>query len=519
MSRRTAGAPLRGLFLAAAVAAAVACRDRSLADRVPEGTVREPAVAGTFYPAGADALRDVVTTCLREAVPARSPRPVALVAPHAGYLYSGQIAADAWRQAEGGEYDLVVLLGTNHTAPPFPGAAVSPDAGFRTPLGVAAVDREAAGALLAASPDCRADGLPHTREHSVEVQIPFVQVLFPRARILPLVVGSPDPEPCDRLGRALGKVLAGRRALVVASADLSHYPSAEDAATLDRKLLAAVASLDPSAVRAVVAEGMSRGIPGLSTCACGEAPILVALSAAKAMGARRGTVVSYANSGDLPVGDRRRVVGYGAVAFRDGPEGADPSAIDGAGPARGDGTLREADREALLALARRTIQRFLSTGTFPRPTGISPAAARPRGAFVTLKRGEELRGCTGRLLPEAPLDRTVSAMAFAAAFHDRRFRPVTLEELPRLSIEISVLTPVQRVGSPGEIRVGRDGVLLEKDGRQAVFLPQVATEQGWGRDEMLDQLCRKAGLPPGSWRDGARISVFQAEVFRERGGI
>ena len=110
-------------------------------------------------------------------------------------------------------------------------------------------------------------------------------------------------------------------------------------------------------------------------------------------------------------------------------------------------------------------------------------------------------------------------MAFAAAFHDRRFRPVTLEELPRLSIEISVLTPVQRVGSPGEIRVGRDGVLLEKDGRQAVFLPQVATEQGWGRDEMLDQLCRKAGLPPGSWRDGARISVFQAEVFRERGGI
>jgi len=500
------------------VACCLACRTPSQADRGPVAA-REPAVAGRFYPASAAALRLAVESFLRDAVPRKAGRPVALVAPHAGYIFSGQIAADAWRQAQGDAIDLVVILGTNHTAPGFRGVAIDPGGGFRTPLGVAETDRGASEALIAADPDCRFDAGIHAMEHSVEVQVPFVQVLFPKAKILPAVVGSPDPDICDRIGRALGRVLRGRRALIVASSDLSHYPSASDASAVDRKVLAAAARLDPEALRAAIRDGMSRGVPGLTTCACGEAPILAAMSAARALGATRGSVVSYANSGDVSAGDPQRVVGYGAVVFAIGPPGADTTAPEPRVDAPVPGGFDAADRRALLALARETIRRYLETGTLPLSRGLSARACRPRGAFVTLTRDGALRGCIGRMAPDAPLDRVVGAMALQAAINDPRFPPVTLKELPGLRIEISALTPMRPVARAADIVVGRDGVLLSKDGRSAVFLPQVATEQGWGRDEMLDHLCLKAGLPAGSWKTGATFSVFQAEVFREGEGM
>lgn len=500
------------------VACALACGVPFRAESGP-AAVREPAVAGQFYPASGAALRLAVEAFLRDAVARTERRPVAIVAPHAGYIYSGQIAADAWRHAQGQRVDLVVILGTNHTAPAFRGAAIDPAEGFRTPLGVARTDRAASEALIAADPDCVFDAAVHAAEHSVEVQVPFIQVLFPKAKILPVVVGSPDPALCERLGRALGRVLRGRNALVVASSDLSHYPSVSDAAAVDRKILDAASRLDAEAFRAAIRGEMSRGVPGLSTCACGEAPILAAMAAAKALGATRGTVASYANSGDVAVGNPQRVVGYGALVFAKGQPGARTEAPDARAGAPAPGGLDAADRRALLALARETIRRYLETGTVPLSRGLSARAREPRGAFVTLTRGGELRGCIGRMAPDAPLDRVVGAMALQAALNDSRFLPVTPDELPALRIEISALTPVAPVAGPGDVVVGRDGVLLSKGGRSAVFLPQVATEQGWGRDEMLDQLCLKAGLPRGSWRSGATLSVFQAEVFREQEGM
>ncbi|MDD5762563.1 MAG: AmmeMemoRadiSam system protein B, partial [bacterium] len=435
--------------------------------------------------------------------------------PHAGYIFSGQIAADAWRQAQGGEFDLVVILGTNHTAPEFRGVAVHPGTGFRTPLGVAEIDRGAAEALIAADPGCAFLPDVHKGEHSVEVQVPFAQVLFPKAKILPVVVGSPDPAVCERFGRALGTVLRGRKALVVASTDLSHYPSGKDADRVDRKVLAAVAGLDSAAFRAAIREEMSRGVPGLGTCACGEAPVLAAMSAAKALGATRGVVVSYANSGDASIGDTNRAVGYGAVVFDAGPGGPDTAALRDPAGGIPEGPLDASEKKALLAFARETIDRYLATGTVPLARGLPGKTLRPQGAFVTLKRGEELRGCIGRIFPEAPLGKTVGAMALQAAFSDPRFPPVGPGELAGLTVEISALTPMKPVPGAKDVVAGRDGVLLAKGGRSAVFLPQVATEQGWGRDEMLDHLCRKAGLSAGCWKEGASLSVFQAEVFGE----
>jgi len=229
------------------------------------------------------------------------------------------------------------------------------------------------------------------------------------------------------------------------------------------------------------------------------------------MGAKGGKVISYANSGDVAIGDLSRVVGYGAVALTaDAPAANAPPPP--AGPA---GELSPADKKALLGLARKTISRYLATETVPLARGFSPAAQEYRGVFVTLKKRGQLRGCIGRLIPEAPLCHLVGAMAIQSAFNDHRFRPVTATELKDIEIELSVLTPMKKVSRAEDIVVGRDGVLLQKGRAGAVFLPQVAPEQGWTREEMLDQLCLKAGLPAGSWRTGAEFQTFQAVVFHE----
>ena len=476
------------------------------------GEVRSPAVAGQFYPESAAILKLAIEKFMEDALPPQADKPLAIVVPHAGYIYSGQICADGWNQVRGGIYDVVVILGTNHTASGLRKIALYPGGGFRTPLGTAMVDRDLTAALLAASPDCALDRGPHVREHSVEVQVPFVQVLFPQAKIVAALVGDMDTTLCTRFGNALASVLKGRRALIIASSDLSHYPSAKDAEDVDLKTLAAVATLDPAALHATVRTQMARRIPNLSTCACGEAPIMAAMAAAKAMGAIEGEVISYAHSGNLPIGERERVVGYGAVVLAADPK-KEASFVQSA--VAMDGTIGPADRKYLLRLARETISRYLTMKMVPLPRLSSPVLREPRGVFVTLKKREELRGCIGRMVPDRPLAELVGAMALQSAFEDPRFSPVTPRELADLEIEISVLTPMQPVSGPNDIVVGRDGVLLQKGGKSAVFLPQVAPEQGWGRDEMLDHLSRKAGLPAGAWRDGASFLTFQAIVFGE----
>ena len=413
--------------------------------------VRAPAVAGQFYPAESDRLEAAVRALLADAVPPLGERPLALVVPHAGYVYSGQIAADGFRQAMGQRYDLVVLLGTNHTTADFDAVSVYDGSGFRTPLGVAEVDAKAAADLVAADRDCRLDHSVHEREHSIEVELPFVQVALPGTKILPLVVATQDPARCARLGAALAKVLASRRALIVASSDLSHYPEFDGARASDRAVLGAIAGLDPGGLLAVIAAQMGAGHRGLETCACGEAPVLAAMSAARALGARRGTVVSWANSGDTPVGDRSRVVGYGAVMFTAGAAGADTAALahplDEPAGAAPPGALGPAEKRRLLAFARQTIERFLATGTVPLARGLPPAAYRPQGAFVTLLEHGELRGCIGHMAEDLPLGQAVGAMAIAAALQDPRFPPLEQRELRDLEIEISALTPLERVGT------------------------------------------------------------------------
>ena len=345
-----------------------------------------------------------------EAIPAKIVKPGAIIVPHAGYVFCGQIMADAYRQAEGNNYDLVVILGTNHTTPDFSGVSVYAKGGFETPLGIVKIDEAVAAELLTADKEFVFDQNVHEKEHSVEVQVPYVQQLFPKAKILPIVIGEPDVALCTKLGKALAKAVRNKNVLLVASSDLSHYPSFEDACRVDRETLKAVATLNPEAVRSTVGQQMRKPMNKLSTCACGEAPILATIVAAKALGFNHGSVVGYANSGDASVGDYDRVVGYGAVVVSAGSEAPDTTifrehdlAVDSA--LNISQPLSKEDKVALLSHARKTIEWYLTSKTTPLSRPFSFAANIHAGAFVTLKEKGRLRGCIGHMAEDMPLCR------------------------------------------------------------------------------------------------------------------
>jgi MEMO1 family protein len=485
------------------------------ADKDGSQAVRPPAVAGRFYPESALILRQAIEAFMADALPISTKKPLAIIVPHAGYIYSGQICADAYSQVRHNTYDTVVILGTNHTSPYFDKISLYSGDGFKTPLGIARVDKEIISGLLKANKDCLLDTSAHEKEHSIEVQVPFIQVLFPEAKIAPVVIGTSDIDLCRRFGESLAGVLAGRRTLIVASTDLSHYPSYEDAVKVDGETLNTITKMDPASLHAALASYPSRKIKNLHTEACGEAPILATMAAAKGLGAQGAKIISYANSGDVSIGEHDRVVGYGAVVFTEEKSSPPPAKNVSATAITSASDLPNNDKKALLAFARKTIISYLNTQTVPLARGFSAAMQNPQGVFVTLKKRGRLRGCIGRIIPDAPLCRLVGTVALQSAFSDTRFSPVTLEEMKDIEIELSVLTPIKRIAKAADIVVGRDGVILQKGGRSAVFLPQVAPEQGWNREEMLNHLAAKAGLPEESWKEGTQFSTFQAIVFSE----
>jgi AmmeMemoRadiSam system protein B/AmmeMemoRadiSam system protein A len=474
---------------------------------------RPPAVAGRFYPSDPNKLKLAIQLFLKDATEKTTDEPIAIIVPHAGYIFAGQIYADAYRQIAGHQYDVVVVLGTNHTTSGFSGVSLGDYTAFRTPLGDVAVDEEVVSALLAESKECVRSREVHIAEHSIEVQIPFIQSVCPNAKIVPAVINPPDFKMCVRFGQALGKVLKNRRALIVISSDLSHYPDSRNGARADRQTLMSIAKLDLNQFASLM---QVLDAPNLETRACGEAPIISGITAAKILGASRSTVVGYANSGDVAVGDQSRTVGYGAVVLTAGNAPTDTSVLDRPAPPSNATPLQSSEKKALLSFARETIRRYLTTETVPLARRFSARMDFPQGVFVTLNKHGQLRGCIGHIPPDYELGKNVGAMAIQAAFNDPRFQPVTLQEVKDLEIEISVLTPLKSISTPEEIVVGRDGVLMSQSGRSAVFLPQVAPENGWGRTEMLDNLCLKAGLASGCWKRNAHFEVFQADVFSEK---
>ncbi|MEA3459713.1 MAG: AmmeMemoRadiSam system protein A, partial [Chloroflexota bacterium] len=334
-------------------------------------------------------------------------------------------------------------------------------------------------------------------------------------RIVPIVFREPSLENARVLSDALVKALAGKKALIVASTDLSHYPPYDEALKVDAATLAAIESMDPQRLLDTADEYMRKGIPNLVTCFCSRGAVLTAMLTAPKLGASQVTVLKYANSGDTPFGDRRQVVGYGAMMFWRGEGSSSSFAMPALESPSELAPLNPDERERLLDIARRTITQFLETDTVPTLTITEPGLLQQRGAFVTLKKHGQLRGCIGRLIADGPLYLTVQKMAIEAAVADPRFPPVTPDELPDIEIEISVLSPLEPVKDVSQIEVGKHGLLIVKGRNQGVLLPQVATEQGWDREEFLRGVCRKAELAEDAWKE-VDLYIFTAEVFGEK---
>lgn len=469
-----------------------------------EQKVRQPGVAGGFYPADPTVLTSMMDEMLAQAAQPPIADPIlAVVAPHAGYQYSGPVAAYTYKALEGHKYARVVVIGPSHYEA-FDFTSIYDGDAYATPLGAIPVDKTFARELAKMSPTMKLSDRGHEptaagAEHAIEVQLPWLQHVLGHFTLVPIIMGDQSYEDSRALGLALAKLIDGGDTLIVASSDLSHYHPYDDAVKIDHKTLKALAEWDYFS--------MSRNFQMRVWEACGGAPIVAAMIAAERMGANQARVLKYANSGDT-AGDHSRVVGYSADVFVKAPHAAtEPPPF----------SLSDADKKELLALARKSVEHFVEMGHpyQPEPSK-SEALNRDLGAFVTLKMGGELRGCIGYTSAVKPLYLTVRDTATLAAERDPRFPPVSALELPRLDYEISVLSPLRHVTHIDQIKVGEDGLLMVNGDSEGLLLPQVPVEEKWNRQTFLEQTCRKAGMHKDCWKDDKTdIFKFTAVVFGE----
>ncbi|HIJ62447.1 MAG TPA: AmmeMemoRadiSam system protein B [Rhodospirillaceae bacterium] len=449
------------------------------------GFVRAPAVAGMFYPAAPDELAADVGRLLGQASCPPGPPPKAVIAPHAGYVYSGPVAASVYASLRPVRHQLsrVVLMGPSHRVA-FRGIATSSAEWFETPLGRIPVDHRVE-ACLAAIPGVGVLDAAHAQEHSLEVHLPFLQIALERFSLVPLVVGEASAETVSAV---LDALWGGDETLIVISSDLSHYLDYGAARRIDDRTRLAIESCDGQAIG--------------SDQACGRLPILGLLDLAK----RRGlavTTVDLRNSGDT-AGPRDRVVGYGAWAFVAANNG------NWAGHA---GTL--------LALARQAITwRIAGRGSAPRPETLPAPLQAPAAAFVTLSLHGRLRGCIGSLSAWRPLAEEVADNAVKAALNDPRFAPVSEAELDGLEISVSVLTPAEPIAWRdeadllGKLQPRRDGLIIDDGQHRAVFLPAV-WEQLPDPHDFLAHLKQKAGLTQAPLPAGCQAFSFRAVELKQ----
>jgi AmmeMemoRadiSam system protein B/AmmeMemoRadiSam system protein A len=492
----------RGIRVISAIAALLVLCEPSCGSDSREGgnaemgrvKVRRPAVAGSFYPGSEATLREDVRSMLDKAAPSKiDGKVIGLICPHAGYVYSGQIAADAYSTIGGKQFDAVIVVAPSHRVA-FRGSSIYSEGRYATPLGQVELEADLAEAIAKADPSFSSRADAHDEEHSLEVQVPFLQMAVRDLKLVPIVMGDQSFDAAKRLAAAIADASRAKNVLLVASTDLSHFHDYDEAVRLDRVVIDRIKAYDP--------EGLADDLGAEKCEACGGGPVVAVMLAARELGATKSVILRYANSGDV-TGDRSRVVGYLAAALvAESRVGVDLG-------------LSAADKAELLKIARKSIEARVRGKAMPTFAPSSPILGEKRGAFVTLTEGGELRGCIGHIVGTQPLYRTVSEMAVAAATEDPRFPPLASEELDNVAIEVSVLTPLRKVAGPDEIEVGRDGIYLEKGHNRGLLLPQVATEYGWDCREFLDHTCLKAGLPKGSWREGANIQAFSAQVFNE----
>ncbi len=468
-----------------------------------DGNLKTARLAGSWYPGQPSELAQMINGFLAAAeAPAASRQIGVLISPHAGYVFSAPVAAYGFKAAMNQKVSTVIILAPSHHFS-FTGASVWAEGAFETPLGRVTIDQELAARILAY--DSRFtfrkdvfEGVSGRPENSVETQIPFIQQVFPSARIVPVILGyPPDGGSIRVLVEALVAAVGDREdVLVNVSVDQSHFHTDAEARQIDERGLRAVSAMDVEALW----QGHEKGLMEVD----GFHVVTAAILYAKQRGFNKARVLKYATSADV-TGDQSRVVGYAsAVVYKE-----EPSEV---------GALNIAQKARLITVARDTVEKFVRTGKVLEVQEADPRLQVPEGAFVTLHKGRALRGCIGNIWGQGPLVQTVRDMTVAAASEDPRFPAVTAAELSGIRIEVSVLSTPQLVRSVDEIELGKHGVIVSRgQHNRGVFLPQVATETGWSKERFLSELCsQKAGLPADCWKQsGIRLETFTADVFGE----
>jgi AmmeMemoRadiSam system protein B/AmmeMemoRadiSam system protein A len=423
---------------------------------------------------------------------------LALISPHAGYGFSGETAAFGYKLIQNKPYKTVVVIGPSHYFG-FSGVSVYPEGIFRTPLGDLTIDKEFTQQLLNQDKEIFFEPRAFAKEHSIEVQLPFLQKVLSGFKIVPIVMGDCTLETCKKLSGLLKQAIGNRKdVLIVASSDMYHGYDYEETEVTDNLTLSYLKNMD--------AEGLYYGLREGKFQLCGGFPVVTTIILAKELGHDKLKVLKHTNSAVVTAKMVKGLwtVGYGSCAI-DQEKKEVPM-------------LNKNQRKRLLEIARSSIETYLKTGKKLQVTETDPVLLKEMGAFVTLHERGELRGCIGNLIGSQPLYLTIRDMAVEAAVGDPRFPPVELAELKSIEIEISALSPMQRIDDPEKIQLGVHGVLVRRGFNSGVFLPQVATETGWSREEFLSNLCaHKAGLSPDAWKDkSTEIYIFTAEVFSEK---
>jgi MEMO1 family protein len=463
-------------------------------------------VAGGFYPQNPGELRRQVNEFLQvppEVIVGQDRDIVGILCPHAGYRYSGPVAGQSFGAVRGRDYRTVVVVALSHRQGALKASVLHRPA-YDTPLGSLEIDNTFVKRLLAEHGDLfDSKEAVFRTEHSLEVQLPFIQVALPEAKVVPIIVAVHDDQMTEKIGEALFEVFGKRQDVLFAvSSDLSHFFPYQEAVALDNKLLEQLASwqIDEWKQQAVRSkEGM-----------CGFRPMqaFVGMFGRYAAADRQVVRLEYKNSGDTSGDKTKGVVGYGSLAFT-----LKKGVRMEKGAKKDFGPFGLEERRYLMGLAKRSVAAAAKGEKFNAEQPAIELLADKGAAFVTLKKDGQLRGCIGHVVAHVPLYQCVADVARSATIHDRRFRPVSPEEVENLDFEISVLTAPE-LTTPDNVVVGRDGLIMSNGGRSGLLLPQVPVEWGWDKDEFLAHTCRKAGLPTDCWKDPAtEIKSFRAIVW------
>ena len=466
---------------------------------------RKPAVAGSFYPASAKEIKSMLGGWLHPSGNNALTPPRAIIVPHAGYVFSGEVAASAYnRIPPGHQYKRVFLLGPSHRAG-FAGASVDTVYSFaETPLGKVPIDISLGKRLISEGKGAFTfwSEAAHDGEHCLEVQLPFLQMVFGDVPpIVPIVIGTERLSVIQNIAKALEPYF-NEDNLFIISSDFSHYPSYEDARSSDLYLAETITTGGLEEFLKALRQIDKQDFPGQGTAACGACAIAVLLEMMDAQGRDSFSAehVMYRNSGDSIYGDKDRVVGYNSIVFTSSDHLFH---------------FTQEEKEKMIATARASIYSYLGLKYDGDDSPVGVLKEKGYGVFVTLNINGNLRGCIGRFTSPSSLHSTIREMARSAAFDDPRFPALSKKEAPEIEIEVSVLSPLKRIQSIDEFKLGRDGIYMIKGYNHGTFLPQVAKETGWNTEEFLGHCARdKAGIGYYGWKD-AELYTYQTEVVKE----